>query len=324
MADTLETSGEGMGVAFFQLLKDAGLKPHLGLVPDRSRRVFNFDYPNLYQVVRESELVGVEVPGAGVTWFDPTLRHAQPGLVHPGKQGMPGLDVDPAKWTVTQMRVPVQRASANRRTFEYWIGLGDEEDTFRMTAGFKGYPEYLERRQYMAYEGKEQARLLKERLEERLKGATLTRTEVLDAQNPLKPVRWEVQGSLESRGGRRRQVLPFPALPETLWIPEHFRATRTSRIVLPYTRTQTAVSHITVPKGYRVGPMAPVTRSTSFGTVSWTATAQPRGEDTEVTVALTVEVTRIFALASSYVEFKNFLGMVDEVSRTVLLLEKTQ
>jgi hypothetical protein len=324
MADNLETNPEGMCIAFFHVLKAAGLKPHLGLVPDRGRRVFNYQYSNLYQLVRETELIGVEVPGVGVHWFDPTLRHAQPGQVHPAKQGMPGLDVDPVKWTVAQMRVPMQRAAANRRAFEYWIGLGEEEDAFRMTATFEGYPEYLERHQFMAFEGKEQARLLKEQLEDHLKGATLTRTEVLDAQNPLKGVRWEVQGSLESRGGRRRQVRPFPAMPDALWIPEHFRPTRTSRIILPYARTQTAVSHITVPKGFQAGPWPPVRRSTSFGQVSLTTTAQPRGEDTEITVSLTVEVTRVFANAASYAEFKAFLAMVQEVSQTVLHLEKAQ
>jgi hypothetical protein len=56
--------------------------------------------------------------------------------------------------------------------------------------------------------------------------------------------------------------------------------------------------------------------------VEWTAVSQPRGEQTEVTVSLAVEVSGFCFSAAGYQDLKEFLGWVEEASSRVLLLEK--
>lgn len=323
-ADRKETDSQGMRIAFFHLLRAAGVQPHLGLVADRQERIFEVKFRNIWQFSGATELIGVETPEKTIQWFQPDLRFAAPGLLDPDLQNTPGLDVETGKWTCADLRVPVQAAAVNQRSFDCTVTVGEEEDRFQVAAAFKGWPEYSERWQFAAQEVKEQNRILKDRFEKALKGAAIEKAEVLHAQDPTQNVAWVVEGTQTSRGGRRRQVDPFPGIGPALWIPGSFPPERTENILIPYLRVQTMTSRIQVPKGFKVGTWAPVKHANLFGTVDWTATPKPKGDLTEITVVCRVEVSRISSRASGYAALKEFLGWVQEATNQTLLLEKAQ
>jgi len=321
-AELHETNSAGMRFAFFHLLLAAGLKPHVGLVTDRTRHLFDINFRNIWQFSHRGELVGVEVPGQGIHWFDPSLNLANPGMLHPVAQGSSGLDVDPATWTVSELSLPVQHPSTNQSSFTYVIEPSEDLDRIRMTAIFTGYPEFSLREDYLALEPKERNRTLRERLEASLPGGTFGNSEVLNVTDPRLHLKWNVAGQMEPTGGRRRDIRLFPGMPEPVLAPSALAAGRKRPIFMPHLWIQTATCKILVPKGFHCMNLEPAKKSNSFGKVSWTPEANLNGDTREITVTLRMELSRFSSPPSGWEELKEFLGWVQEYSRSSLLLEK--
>lgn len=312
------TSHTGMTILYFQLLKDLGLAPKIALVSDRDRRLFAYSFPNAFQF--DSYFVVIEDPDHGILWIEPGLRYADPGLIHTDHQGTQALLLDPSDWTHKEVPVPVQPAAYNTRRYVVDLSVEEEQDRFKVQASFGGFPAWSERRAFMAQEPTEQVRSLRESFLEFSRRASITRAEVLGAQDPRIPLTWEVEGALEQEESRRREVNPFPGIPQALHIPDAWPETRVDPIVMPYLRTHEAVATIHLPAGWTWSGSLPMDRSNQFGRVSWIA---QRVDDRTLRVTLKVTVQWFYAPAGAYPELKTFLGWVREASGRTLMLDRS-
>jgi hypothetical protein len=313
------TDGFGMFLLYLHLLKQAGMKPTVALVADRDRIFFRHDMLSPFQLNRQ--LVGITAPGRGTIWVDPSLRFASPGLVLPDYQGTRGLELDVDTWTMKPVTIPAQTEAFNVRKFSYDITAGEEEDLFKVVASFGGYPEYAQRRRFMALEPKEQARTLKEDLEADLQGASITRTEVLHAQDPKDNVTWEAEGRLEVESGRRRIVKPFPAMPRAVPIPSALPEKRSEPIIMPYSRTQVAKSRVRMPAGYRLSAAEPTKHENLVGTVAFSAREVEPGVAEAV---MRVELRAVVLRPEAYPQVKDYLAWVEDAARRTLVLERSR
>lgn len=316
------TDNWGMVCLYLRLLKDEGLKPKVALVADRDRWIFNrtlLTYQQFHDV-----LIGVEEPSKGVVWIDPAWRFANPGLIHPDFQGTPALSFDTTTWAASTILVPVQEAKVNQRHSSTTLELAEDEDRFTSTVRFSGIQEIQQRRRYMAYEPKEQNRLLKEQVEKDSPRFSLTKAEVRDATNPRKDLNFHLEGRIERESGRRREVEPFPMDPWPLWVPDRLDANRTELIALPHALVHSATSRFTVPKGYSLGKVEPIGQSNAFGSVSWELAREAKDGGESCTVSLRVEVVRTIASAGEYEAFRTFLGWVREACGRTLVLERAR
>jgi hypothetical protein len=314
-------SGWGMVVLFYNLLKDEGLQPKIAFLADREVRLFRPGMFNPWQAMHA--VVAVEEPGKGMLYLDPSQRFAAPGLVHPDFQGVQGLLLDPkTDWSAQPFTVPIQPAAFNKRHFDYLLEIGEEEDRFKVNARFSGFPELAERRRYDEDEQLERNRKLKERFEKDIKGATIQKVEVRNAENPAENVSWVVEGQMERESGRLRHVIPFPGLTYPMYIPDAMPKERSLAIVMPYLQTQSATSTFRIPKGYRVNSGSPTLQRNTFGSVNWNAEVKQQGEDSVAVVTLKVTVDTMFAGPEAYEELKMYLGWISETFRRTLILEK--
>lgn len=309
-------SASGMRVLYFQLLKAAGIQPKIALVADRDIRLAKASSMNLFQFTHE--LIGVEEAGQKTIWLDPTKRFAPAGMIHPDFQGTQAMVVDSATWTCVFMNLPPQAPEFNSRSYRYEVDMEEGEDRFTVDAQFGGYPEYAERYRFLSLESKEQERLLREELEGYLKQAAFTRVQVLNAQSPAQPFGWRAEGKIEREDGRRREVYPFPAMRTPMNQPDAWPDTRKDMIVIPYLRTQRAVSRIRVPKGYQIPKIDPIQEKNIFGTVSWSLKPLDRPDELEVT--LEVVASGFAAQPSGYSELKQFMNWVATAANRTLIL----
>jgi hypothetical protein len=316
------TDGSGMTHLFYEILKDAGIRPKVALVTNRERRIFNQKLLTWTQF--DDVLVGVEEGGKGVLWFDPSWRFATPGMINDDYQGTTALSFDTASWKGTVFTVPVQEAKVNQQRSEYVLELGEDEDLFTVRSTYSGLPEWSERRRYLPLELKEQNRLLKERLENHSRKLAITSADVEHASDPQNNVTWKAAGRIERDPGRRRVVEPFPVDWSPVWIPDRLDPIRQELIVLPYAMVHSARSEFRVPAGYRLGTVEGITHRNGFGKVSWSLQRLPKDGLESCLVDLRVEVSNPIAAAQGYPELKEFLGWVREASGRTLILEKVR
>jgi len=312
------TNGMGMHFLFYQLLVDEGLEPKILEVADRENRVFLYKLPNIFQFT--SSLIGVEGANGLFGWFDPTSRYCPPGIIHPNFQGTNGLLIDPKDWSCKLYFLPPQVAPVNRSRFDYTLSLGEEE-RFSVEGTFSGYPEYLERSNYLHLDSSEQVKALKERMEARLKGYILTQAKVENATDARANLAWRLEGVREVDDESRR-VQPFPGLPMPMRIPTAWPDKRQNAIVFPYCQQVTATCRFLLPKGWRLTHEVDMEEKNSFGQVSWKSRLSSRGEDAEVEVTLVVTASRMFSPASEYESFKRYIGWVESATRRTLSLER--
>lgn len=314
------TSGFGMLVLYYHLLKDLGVKPRLLLVVDRDARIFNYQAKDFQQF--GDILIGIPEEGKAQLVLDPSLRFAAPGLVIPDYQGVPALEVDTATWKARQITVPIQPALFNQRRYTTTLDLQEDEDLFTLKAEFAGFPEFSERRQFLALEASEQQRKLKERMEGISRAYAVTKAEVFNVTSAKEDFGWRVEGRIERPAGRRREVLPFPGVGSAIAIPSEFPPERTENIVLPYPRVQLAKCTFKIPKGYALAPVQPFQQRNGFGRVAWTASTKDEGGVQTVTVVMRVDLEVAMARPTGYPTFKEFLGWVREAGDRILILEK--
>lgn len=318
-----ETTSFGLAVALVDLLKRTSIKPRILATADRAERVLNVDLHNLFQL--DDELIGVEAPGKPTLWLDTGLRYGDPGLIRPAYQGMPALDYSTVDWTVRSAMVPVQPPTANEARYEYWITVGEETDSLRATARLAGFPGWDAKMDYLPKEQREQDRALKEAAEKWLGGLSVTKAVVGGVTTCGQPFTYEVEGQVEPEPARLREVRPFPGKPPLLEAPAQLSATRSTGIFLPYLSTQSAVSHIRVPAGYKTPVLHPQVRQTGFGTLSWTPTVtQGKDGGLDLTVEYRATLQQFSATPAGYQEFKRFLAAVQELDSLVLVLEKAR
>lgn len=318
IAKTGKSNSLGMRILFYHLMKDAKLKPTLAKVVDRTSAFFDWNLRNPWQF--DHTIFGVEEPGAGTVWLDPTLRFAMPGVVHPDYTGVPALLIDTGTWKGTSGAVGGLGSAINVRKYTYAMTLDEESDAFELKSEFGGLPEFEERLRYLALEPKEQSKVLKERLELAMKSLQVTSAEVSHTTNAKESFTWAAKGTLERESGRNRMVDPFPGMPWPLWVPSKLEDTRTSSIILPYLATQLAVTTFTLPKGFTMGPHQELRRENRFGKVIWTAALDP--ESRTVKVILRTEVSTFSAPASEWGSFRTFLGWIEEACRRQVTLSK--
>lgn len=317
---TGRTNARGMRLLYYHLLKAAGLVPKVALVADRDERFFEWNRMDLWQF--SHELIGVEDPGIGTVWFDPTLRFATPGLIHPDYTGVDALVIDTRSWTGRREMIQAQRGDLNVRRFTYALNLEEEGEAFTLKAEFGGFPEYLERHRYMALGGEEQSRVLKDRLEDKASGITFAQAAVQGATEARVGVTWTAAGHREQEGGRVRLVSPFPGMPWPLMIPSKLEKDRKDPIVLPYLSTHVAVATFSVPEGLQLGAVAPVHVENAFGKVFWVLT--PEEGTRKVKVVLRVEVSGLTAGPDQWEAFRAFLAAIEEACRKQVPLEKVR
>lgn len=316
-AETKETDGLGMVLLYVNLLKGAGVDPKLALVRNRNRGLFEYGFLSLHQA--ETFLVGVDEPGKPTLWMNPEARYSPAGVIESDFQGTPCLFVDTRTWDAAPGSLPFQPMSVNRRHFDYRVETGEEQCLFTLKAAFAGLPALREREYALPLSQARQDERLKTSLEARAPAAKVTSAKVLNATDPSRPVALEAAGTLPLEEARRIQLAPFPCMPSPLWIPPSFPETRNARIVLPFSRIQTADCIMKVPAGYRLAPTEDMHRANGFGRVAWAAETMGDGE---VKVSFKVEVVVTSSGPGSYGPFRTFLGWIDEAMRRTVLMEK--
>jgi len=313
-------SGKGMHYLFYKLLLDEGLDPKLLKVCDRDQRAFRYGFPNIYQFT--NVLIGVPAGKGGLVWFDPSTRFLPAGIIHPDYQGTHAIVFDRKVLTCKPFVLGIQGSRINRSHFEFELTL-DEMETFKLNASFSGYPEFLERQKFLSLEPTEQERKLREEMETRMKAFTIRKAVVEHATNPRKNLVWFLEGVKEAEDGRRRTFSPFPGLAYPLNIPDAWPETRFDPIVLPYCFAFTAISKIKLPKGWNLGKDPDLTQSNMFGDVNWKVKTSMKEGEEWAEVVYTVEVKQGVSGASSYDEFKVFLGWIETASRRTLALDRS-
>jgi len=317
-AERKETDGFGMVLLYVNLLKGAGVDPKLALVRGRNAGLFEYWFPSLHQT--EAILVGVDEPGKPTLWMNPGTRYLPAGILESEYQGTPTLFVDTRTWEPVQGTLPFQSMDVNRRHFDYRVEPADEQCRFTLKAAFTGLPAVREREASLPLPQGRQDEALKASLEARALGGEIAWAKVLNATDPSRTVAWEAAGTLPLEEGRRVQLTPFPCMPPPLWIPPSFPETRKERIVLPYSRIQTAECVMKLPRGYRLAPTEDMRRSNGFGRVAWTVAAME--DPGEVKVTFKAEVVVASSGPGSYGAFRTFLGWIDEAMRLRVLVER--
>lgn len=313
-------SGAGMRLLYYHLLKGLGIQPKIALVADRDKWQFRYALHNLFQFT--DELIGVGSDPASTIWLDPTARFAEPGYVDPDYQGTWALAVDTKDWSVAAFQMPASSEQASVARFDYRLTLEESEDQFELDARYSGYLAQRERDRYALLEQKEQDRVLKERIEARLKGASLRKVEVLHAKQTREPLQIKVSGVIEQDAGRKRVVSPFPGMEGPIWIPDVLPDQRRIPIQIPYLRTWEATSRFRVPRGFKLAETPGMDLGNLFGKIQWTAVSTPVGDQEEVVVTFRVTITSHTASAGQYGYFRTFLGWVEDAHRRTVTLER--
>lgn len=314
------TNGWGTFLLAFSLFRDAGLSPKLALVADRNRRQVSIKDKNPLQFT--DLLLGVEEPGKGTVWMDPTLRYATPGLLDPKYQGSMALVIDTTEWQGQFMLIGHQASTFNLAKYAYRLEILGDQDRFKLDVTLSGYPEYSERIKFMALEPASQSMKLRERLELLSKDVVVTRAEVSNATSPRENLKWAVEGRKDRVPGRRMEIEPFPLMPSPLTIPNTWPETREEMIVFPYKQLHLAVCDIRIPKGYRWSGETFPTHANTFGLVGWKLETVTEGDGELLRVILRVEVKQSVAPPSKYAELKEFVGWVEAACRQTLLLDR--
>ena len=315
-----KTSAHGMQILFFHLARALGLKPRVAQVQDREQGVFEWTHLNPWQFTHL--LIGIEDPESGLTWFDPALRFATPGVVHPDFTGVPALILDGATWKPSKDVIGGLQPAANFRRYTYDLKVGDAEDEFSMKAEFGGFPEYAERYRFLSLEPSEQEKVLKESFVNLLRQAAVGRVEVLHAQDPKARVSWSVAGTMEVEVGRIRKIVPFPGMPSALDIPEKVEENRSTMIVLPYLSTHIGISTMTLPEGWTLENPEAFRRENAFGAVFWIPSYDPATR--KVKVVMRVDVLQMGAAPEAWNAFRAFLGWIQEASGRALVLTRAR
>jgi hypothetical protein len=266
--------------------------------------------------------VGVPFNGDGTLWFDPARRYATPGLILPEFQGWECLVIDTATWKASRGVIPLQPAAFNIAKYTYAQAFEADVRRFTVKAEFSGYPEYRERRRFMALSPEEQSRKLKESLEEGVPDSSVTSATIRNATDPDQNVNWEAEGSLESAPKAILHFDPFPGMPSPLRMPRSWPETRTEPIIIDNMGIQGASCEFKVPKGYHLKAADPFVKENSFGKVVFVIAATPKDGETLVKASLRVDVAKGSAPAGEYADFRTFMGWIDEAYRREILLEK--
>jgi hypothetical protein len=131
-----------------------------------------------------------------------------------------------------------------------------------------------------------------------------------------------VEGRLFREASRRREIVPFPAMPWPLVMPDSWPLNRNEQITLPYLFTQQADSTFVIPKGYRLASVEPISKSNLFGKVEWDVQTMDGKEGQEAKVRFLVEATALAGRAMDYKEFQTFMGWIQSGMEKTLVLEK--
>ncbi|HJV91359.1 MAG TPA: hypothetical protein VJ623_13705 [Holophagaceae bacterium] len=309
------TTPFGMELLFLQLLRDAGMEPKVFLAVDRDHRTFYHALPCINQFTHT--LIGVEEPGKGFTWFQPSVRFMPPGALAPNFQGVQGMLMDLKDGSMKPFSISPQEASANRSDHEFSIRVGAEE-RFSYRATFQGFLDFNERRAFIPLEAKEQDRSLKERSGTK-SGFEITKATVLNAHDASRNLEFQIEGSRELDGGGRARIHPFPLMPAPVRFPDDWPQNRFEPLVLPLNQIQSARSHLVAPTGWHWVKQAPIEVKGAFGTIQWTMT----GEGRDIDVVLMVRLDRMFTPATEYQAFRAFIGGLKEAFDRTLILERT-
>lgn len=316
------TDGWGMFLLAYSVMKDAGIKPKIAYVADRDQRRISSNGRNPNQFT--DLVLGVDEGGNGITWMDPAMRYASPGLLNPDYQGTLAFVVNSADWTGKFEGMGTQTGGFNQTRYTYHLNIAEDQDAVKLEVGFSGYPDYVERSRFMKLEPKEQTKSLKESLELITKSVTITKAEVANATNSREDLRWEVEGASERESGRRMEIYPFPLMQWPLYVPSKWPETRQEFIVLPYQKIHLAISHIKLPKGYAWPGWNEINHSNEFGRVAWKAELQSKPDGDEIKVVLRVDVIQSLGPAAMYPKLKEFVSWVEEACRRQLIVEKVK
>jgi hypothetical protein len=307
-----------MRLLYYHLLKQVGLVPRIGKVVDREQALFQWNQKNAWQF--HHDIIGVEGPNGTTAWFDPALRYAAPGVIHPDYTGVNMLRIDSANWKTSRDVVGGLNHLANGRKFTYTLDLTEEGDGVAIQADFSGYPEYSERHAYMALEPQAQGKALRKKFEGALKALAVSEAVVTNTNDPKLNVGWRVKGFIERDSGKTREVPPFPAMPWPLWVPPKLGVDRRTSIVPPYPCTQVAVCQFKVPAGFVPRLPSEMRSENEFGAVNWMPSYDAKTR--EVKVVLRVEVRAISKAMDRWENFKAFLGWIEEACRRQVVIVK--
>ncbi|GEM_PF-1158045 len=317
-ASTGRTSALGMVFAYLALAEQAGLQPRIAMVTNRNHRLLRTDITDVYQLDRP--LIGIPIDFTRTLWMDPGLRFAPPGLILPVYQGVQGLVMDLPAWEPRPEVIPALPPEFNRAVYRFRIDFAGTEEKISLQAGFTGFQELMERRDYLADAPEEADRNLKESMAAAIKDSTISRASVSNVLDPDKNVAWEVDAAREIPAAARFRVDPFPGMSEPFFLASTWPERRTVPIVMGYLRIHDAECVMAVPKGYKLLPTPDLRKENSFGKVIFTVT--PAADGATAKVQFHVEVSRLSAPAAAEPELRQFVGWVEDGYHRELEFEK--
>lgn len=314
------TSALGMGYLYFRLLQDAHLPIRILYVADRRQRLLDLHLRDAGQA--SAVLVGVPEEGRPVFWVDCSMRYAAPGTINPAYQGTPGLSFDPSTWKPEAVTVPVQAPGANVSHYACTLDLGEDLDRFRVEADFRGFPDYEERRLFLALDPAEQGKALRDRLEAGDRTLQILKAEVRHAVDPRENLTWMAEGARERDGGRRLTVAPFPTVPWPVPVPRTWPEERKDNIVMPCLGIHVASASFRIPDGYRLLPASPLNQHNAFGAVAWLLQQVDGKAGPEGKVVCRVDLETLVARPDQYAALQEFTGWIRDAMTRLVVLEQ--
>lgn len=298
------TNGLGMTNLYFQLLRDAGLKPKLFFGASREGLPV---YPTLPCPSQfDTVLVGLDRPGSGMIWFSPHQRFFPQGLIPPEVQGTQGMVFDPESKNLVVYNMPVKPASTGQAGHEYSLDVLDDQISLSLKTRFAGHLEYDERRRYWALEEKDQVKALKRKFEADHQ-LSVGEAQVSHAQNPSANLELQLKGSIPLDPGRQPAIHPFPGLSLPFSFPDAWPMDRTEPIALPPCQVHSAHSRIILPTAASWVPEPGFEFENPFGKIQWKARIVGSSDRPTVEVDLRVQSDMMYAPASDYRALREFM-----------------
>jgi hypothetical protein len=310
------TDDQGIVKLVFHVLTDAGLHPTLALVASRYWWNINPEIRTPYQF--SHELLGVAEPGQDTLWLDPVDRMVPPGEVPYPYQGTRAVVMDPAKWETTLQEIKLSTPKANTRTYTYRIEATDEAAAVQVELKATGAPAHAIRDELAQLSPTQREAWFRTRMQQR--GLALAKVEALDVLDPTRPLGFTAEGTQPVEAGRLLKLVPFPGMDADLYLPASLPEDRADPIMMPFRRTQKAVSTLQVPKGYLLREPLEDSHANRWGEVALHATQN--AATGLVTVEATVVLDACASEADGYGDLKDFLQWVRAATSLELTLER--
>ncbi|MCE1229332.1 MAG: hypothetical protein LWX11_07590 [Firmicutes bacterium] len=312
-------------VFYYRLLRMAGLDPVILHLIDREENRLRLTHGNVWQF--DETAIGIRKPDGSFFFLDPSSRWSA-GEIRPWFLETKGLLVIPGKtqkeWNIQSFSLPGRSANTNVERWKFHISATDHEERISLEGSAIGPKAWALRYHLAPHEAKEQTQKWQARLESGAQTVRWSEVDLMDAQNPERPLAWKAVGKREYEEGRRLEIRPFPGLTLPVSLPEAWPPKRDRAILMPYPFTLEAESHIQIPDGFDLPEEITWQKSNSLGEVTWTAHALAiPGASRECVIRMRIKLNESMFPPEKYGDLKEWSSWVMEGFTRVAVMKNT-